>query len=277
MFVCQVWCSSIQGIYSLLLGVSICQSMFICQVLCTGIQGIYALLIGGSISQSRFVCQVWCTGIQGIYSSFTGGSIQSMFICQVFVYWYSRHLCSINWGVYQPKYVCLPRFVYWYSRNLCSIHWGILAKVGSSAKCGVAVFKASILDWLGGSIGQSRFICQVWCSSIQGIYSLFTGGSICQSMFVCQVLCTGIQGIYALLIGGSIQPKYVHLPSFCVAGIQGIYSLNWGVHLPKYVHLPSLVYWYSRHLCFIYLGGPSAKVCSSAKFCVLVFKASMLY
>ena len=51
---------------------------------------------------------------------------------------------------------------------------GQSAKVGSSAKFGVAVFKVSMLDSLGGSI--------------------------CQSMFVCQVLCTGIQGIYALLI-----------------------------------------------------------------------------
>ena len=63
------------------------------------------------------------------------------------------------------------------------------------------------------------------------------------------------------------------------------------------------MYWYSRHLSSINLGGPSAKVglsakfgvavfkasildslggpsakvCLSAKFCVLVFKASMLY
>ena len=45
------------------------------------------------------------------------------------------------------------------------------AKVSSSAKVGVTVFKASMLDSLGGgSIGQSRFICQVWCSSIPGIY-----------------------------------------------------------------------------------------------------------
>ena len=29
------------------LGGSICQNMFVCQVLCTGIQGIYALLIEG--------------------------------------------------------------------------------------------------------------------------------------------------------------------------------------------------------------------------------------
>ena len=51
-----------------------------------------------------------------------------------------------------------------------------LAKVGLSGKFGVVVFKASILNSPGGSIGQSRFVCQVLCSSIQGIYSQFTGG-----------------------------------------------------------------------------------------------------
>ena len=216
--------------------------MFICQVLCTGIQGIYALLIGGSISQSRFVCQVWCSSIQGIYSWFPGG-----------------------------------------------IHW---SKVGSSAKFGVAVFKASILYSLGdpsakvcssacqvgglcsfcgiqgiyalligGSISQSRFICQVWCSSIQGIYSWLTGGpsskvglsakfgvavfkaSILYSLGgpsakVCssaKFLCTGIQGIYALLIGGSICQSRFVCQVWC-SSIQGIYSLiNWGVHLPSLV------------------------------------------
>ena len=86
------------------------------------------------------------------------------------VYWYSRHLCSI-WGVHLPKCVHLPSVVYWHSRHLCSIQGGPSAKVGSSAKFGVVVFKASILNSLGGSIGQSRFICQVWCSSIQGIYA----------------------------------------------------------------------------------------------------------
>ena len=55
---------------------------------------------------------------------------------------------------------------------------GPLAKVCSSAKFGVAVFKASILNSLGVSIGQSRFICQVWCTGIQGIYALFTGGPL---------------------------------------------------------------------------------------------------
>ena len=113
---------------------------------------------------------------------------------------------------------------------------GPSSKVGLSAKFGVAVFKASILDSLGGSICQSMFVCQVSCTGIQGIYPLNLGGQsakvgssakfgvaifkasildslggcICQSMFICQVLCTGIQGIYALLIGGSIsQSRFI--------------------------------------------------------------------
>ena len=66
-----------------------------------------------------------------------------------------------------------------------------MAKVGSSAKFGVAVFKASMPDSPGGgSISQSRFICQVWCSGIQGIYDrLFRGGSssakVCSSAKFC--------------------------------------------------------------------------------------------
>ena len=49
-----------------------------------------------------------------------------------------------------------------------------------------------------------------------------------------------------------------------------------GSPLPKYPHLPSVMYWYSRHLCSICWGGPLAKLGSSAKFGVLVFKASMI-
>ena len=36
------------------------------------------------------------------------------------------------------------------------------------------------------------------------------------------------------------------------------------------------MHWYSRHLCLITLGGASAKVCSSAKFGIVIFKASIL-
>ena len=78
-------------------------------------------------------------------------------------------------GGHLPKYVYLPSFVYWYSRQLCSIH--------------------------GGFFCQRRFVCQVWCSGIQGISALLPRGAIGQSRFVCWLWCTGIDGIYALLPG----------------------------------------------------------------------------
>ena len=66
------------------------------------------------------ICQVLCTGIQAIYAILIGGSIgQSRFVCQV---WYN----SIQ-GIYSQ------------------FTGGPLAKVGSSANFGVAVFKASLL------------------------------------------------------------------------------------------------------------------------------------
>ena len=255
--------------------------MFICQVLCTGIQGIYALLMGGplakegssakyehtsklllnnfqcnclqeihfhfgvSIGQSRFICQVGCTDIQGISAWLPGGSIcQSMFICQV--------LCTGIQGIY------------------ALLMGGPLAKEGSSAKYEhtskllLNNFQCNCLQEIhfhfGVSIGQSRFICQVGCTDIQGISAWLPGGSICQSMFICQVLCTSIQGIYALLIGGGplakegSSAKYEHtskllLNNFQCNCIQEIHS---------------------------HFGGPSAKVGSSAKFGIAVFKASIL-
>ena len=104
----------------------------------------------------------------------------------------------------------------------------------------------------GGSIGQHRFICQVLCAGIQGIFALVPGrGSISQSRFICQVLCTGIQGISALVLGGPLA-NIGSSVKFCVL-----------------VFKASLL-WYQG-------GGPSAKVGSSAKFCVLVFKASLLW
>ena len=152
-----------------------------------------------------------------------------------FVYWYSSHLCSINWGVHWPKKVCLINM-----NTLLNYFYIIFS---------VIVFKKSILVW--GSIGQSRFVCQVWCSGIQGIYSWFTGGgSICQSMFICQILCTGIQGFYGLLMGGPLAK----------VGL----SAKFGVAVFKASMLNSL-------------GGQLAKVGLSAKFCTLVFKASMLH
>ena len=49
---------------------------------------------------------------------------------------------------------------------------GPSAKVGLSAKFGVAVFKASMLNSLGGSISQCMFICQVLYTGIHGKYHL---------------------------------------------------------------------------------------------------------
>ena len=91
------------------------------------------------------------------------------------------------WGIHLTKCVCLPSVVYWHSRHLCCIQGAPLAKVGSSAKCCVLVFKASMLYLFGGSIGQRRFVCQV-------LVLLVGGGSIGQRRFICQVLVSLVGG-----------------------------------------------------------------------------------
>ena len=126
-----------------------------------------------------------------------------------------------------------------------------------------------------GSICQSKFVCQVLCGSTQGIYSQLMGGSICQSRFVCQVLCTGIQGISALFPGGP-SAKVGLSAKYCVPVFKASLLYSQGVHLHKQVCLPGIAYQYSRHLFLIDGGGPSAKVGLSAKYCVVVFKASIL-
>ena len=65
---------------------------------------------------------------------------------------------------------------------------GPSAKVCSSDKFGVPEFKASILNPPGGrgSISQSRFVCQFWCTGIQGISALLPRGSICQDQLLQQ-------------------------------------------------------------------------------------------
>ena len=90
--------------------VKVASSSKFCVVVCKVIS---ALVTGGSIGQSRFVCQVWCTGIQGISA------------------------------------LILER--------------GPLAKVGSSAKFCVVVFKASLFWYLGGGVPLAKvwFICQL--------------------------------------------------------------------------------------------------------------------
>ena len=86
------------------------------------------------------------------------------------MYWYSRHLCSGSLGGPSGNVGLSAKFGVAVFK--ASIHdyldGGPLAKVGLSAKFGVAVFKASILDSPGDSISQSRFICQVLCAGTQG-------------------------------------------------------------------------------------------------------------
>ena len=90
-----------------------------------------------------------------------------------------------------------------------------------------------------GSIGQSRFVCQVWCSGIQGIYSQFKGGSIGQSGFICQFWCSSNPWIYSRFNGGS-SAKVCSSAKFCVLVFKASMLYYWGVHLPKKVCLPNL-------------------------------------
>ena len=105
-------------------------------------------------------------------------------------------------------------------------------------------------------------------------------------MFVCQVLCTSIQGIHALLIGGplakeGLSDKYEHtskllLNNFQCNCLQEIHS-HFGGPLAKVGSSAKFGVALFKACILNSVGGPSATVCLSAKFCILVFKASMLY
>ena len=97
------------------------------------------------------------------------------------------------------------------------------------------------------SISQSQFIYEVWCSSLQGMYSWFPGGSIGQSRFVCQVWCTSIKSIYSQFLVGSIcQSRFIC--QFWCTGIQGISALfPWGLHLPRLALRNNITY-YTWHI-----------------------------
>ena len=240
------------------------------------------------------------------------------------MYWYARYLCSGTGGVHWPKEIHLPSFVYWYSRHLCSglggsigqsrficqvlcismqgisavvlegpsakvgssakicilvfkasLFWygggGPLAKAGSSAKFCVLVFKTSQLWYQGvGAIGQSRFICQVLCSDMQGISALVLGDSIGQSRFICQVLCTGIHTISALVLRGPLA-KVGSSAKFCVVACKSSLLWYWGGAIGRRRFISQVI------SALVPGGGPLAKVGSSAKFCVVACKSSLLW
>ena len=147
------------------------------------------------------------------------------------MYWYSRHLCLITQGAPSAKVCSSAQFcVLVFKASMVYLLGGLLAKEGLSdkyehtSKLLLNNFQCNCLQEIhshfGGSIGQSRFICQVWCSGIQGIYSQFTGRSIGQSRFICQFWCTGI---YALLMGAGplakegLSAKHEHTSKFTLA------------------------------------------------------------
>ena len=179
---------------------------------------------------------------------------------------------------------------------------GPSAKVGSSAKIGVAIFMASILDSLGGSICQSMFVCQVLCTGIQGIYALLMGGPLAKvgssakfgavvfkasilNSLVVPLAKLGLAGKFGAAVfkasildslGGSICQSMFVCQVLCT-GIQGIYALLMGDPLAKVGSSAKFGAVVFKASMLDSLGGPSAKVCSSAKFGIAIFKASMLY
>ena len=204
--------------------------------------------MGGSIGQSGFICQVLCSGMQVISAQIWGSTGQSGFICQV-LYSGMQVISALVWG-------------------------GLLAKMGSSAKFCVVVCKSSLLRY-GGLLakeGSSAKFCVVVCKSSLLWY---WGGSIGQSGFICQVLCSGMQVISALVLGGALAKEGLSA-KFGVAVFKASILNYWGsISQSRFV----CQVWYSSipDIYAQFLGDPSAKVSSSAKFCVLVFKAFLLW
>ena len=128
----------------------------------------------------------------------------------------------------------------------------------------------------GGSIGQSRFICQILCSGMQGIPPLVPGRSIGQSRFICQVLHGGMQVISALVPGGSIGQSRFICQILC-SGMQGIPPLVPGRSIGQSRFICQVLHSGMQVISALGLGGPSAKVGSSAKFCVVVCMLSLLW
>ena len=169
---------------------------------------ISALVLGGPLTQSRVSAKfgvlvfkaslLWYLG-RGPLAKVGSSAKFCVVVCRSSLLWY--------WGVHWPEYVCLPSLVHWYLRHLCSGTWE-------------------------GAIGQSRFICQILCSGIQGISALVPGGSIGQSRVICQLLCSGMQVISALVLWGPLaQSRVIH--QLLCSGMQVISPLVLGGPLIK--------------------------------------------
>ena len=109
------------------------------------------VLLGGPLAKVR------CTGIQGISAQLPGGSIGQSWV-------YCIQGISIQFpGGPSPK--------------VCSS-----AKYEHTSKLPLTNFQCNCLQeihsYFGGSIGQSKFVCQFWCTSIKGISTVVPGGGV---------------------------------------------------------------------------------------------------
>ena len=75
---------------------------------------------------------------------------------------------------------------------------------------------------LGRSISQSRFVCQVWCSSIPDIYAQFLGGpsakvysstKFCVLLFKANITCQELKSL--IVIWGGVEGVTSDMPVQC--------------------------------------------------------------
>ena len=153
------------------------------------------------------------------------------------------HLCLIDCGIHLPSlYMHCPR-----SSSGCSSMQGICAWLTGGSICliyicivldlavGVAVCKASVLDWLG-----SPSACYIYmhcprsssgCSGMQGICAWLTGGSICLSIYMhCPRSsngCSSMQGICAQLTGEDLCRIALCYANIFSVVVFNAYMLDW--------------------------------------------------
>ena len=151
------------------------------------------------------------------------------------VYWSCSHLCLIDQG--DPSAVCL------YVHCAISAKFGVVVCKASmldwmggpsavhiyvhcaiSAKFGVVVCKASMLDWRGGPCAVGIYVhCAISAtfgvavckaSMLEWQEHSICCWDICVLCYICQVWCSGIQGIYVWLQGGLICHGHICIVLF---------------------------------------------------------------
>ena len=237
------WCSLIQGIHARLTGGVHLPSIYMhCTRYSSGCslkQGIYARLTGNVHLPSIYMhctrCSSGCSGMQGICGQMTVGSICLLYICIVLYLAVGVVIFKasmLNWLVVSSAIYIYMHFTRYSSG--CSLIQGIHAQLTGVFIClqyicivldivvDVALYKASMLDWLGCSsalyiyiyalyyiqqwvLHYTRHLCLIdwgvylssiymhctryssWCSLIQVIYAWLTGRFICLQ-YICIVL-----------------------------------------------------------------------------------------